>query len=216
MEKEKMKREKERRGGGEGEEKRAVSRKKRERERERERFQSKYIGTYILLSLPLDIREWSLQGWQGYNRTQLYFIIDGPGDASEPSLVLNGQPIRRYELLPSVDVAPTGFSLLHLHLAGRTASESRLLPLPLKGATQQRLSGFPSDRLSPLLNPTALAYGRAAGMRERELVLIQLCYAGISSFAGDLINSVIWLEEAPKFHLRYECRGIVFENTCCA
>lgn len=31
-----------------------------------------------------------------------------------------------------------------------------------------------------------------------ELVLIHLCYMGVSSFAGDLINSVIWLEEASN------------------
>lgn len=49
--------------------------------------------------------------------------------------------------------------------------------------------------------------GRAGGpssstgqghIHECELVLIHLCYMGISSFAGDLINSVIWLEEAPN------------------
>lgn len=33
---------------------------------------------------------------------------------------------------------------------------------------------------------------------ECELVLIHLCYTGISSFAGDLINSVICLEEASN------------------
>lgn len=35
-------------------------------------------------------------------------------------------------------------------------------------------------------------------IRECELVLIHLCYTGISSFAGDLINSVICFEEASN------------------
>jgi len=35
-------------------------------------------------------------------------------------------------------------------------------------------------------------------VRKCELVLIHLCYTGISSFAGDLINSVICLEEASN------------------
>lgn len=39
---------------------------------------------------------------------------------------------------------------------------------------------------------------RESHAHERELVLIHLCYTGISSFAGDLINAVICLEETSN------------------
>lgn len=51
--------------------------------------------------------------------------------------------------------------------------------------------------LSSLFNTDAISAYKHR-ICECELVLIHLCYTGISSFAGDLINSVICLEEASN------------------
>lgn len=53
------------------------------------------------------------------------------------------------------------------------------------------------DYLS-LFFDTCAIFAHECRICECELVLIHLCYTSISSFAGDLINSVICLEEASN------------------
>lgn len=48
---------------------------------EKEEDSNQDISAYILPSLPRYLRAVPLQSWCGYNRTQLYFIIDSPGNA---------------------------------------------------------------------------------------------------------------------------------------
>lgn len=69
---------------------------------------------------------------------------------------------------------------------------------------------------SHLFFDTYAIFAHECRICECELVLIHLCYTGISSFAGDLINSVICLEEASNSTCVTSVAGLYFENTCCA
>lgn len=80
------------------------------------RFQSGYIGIYITLLASRYLRACRSGG---YNRTQLYFIIDGPEDACEFRARVKWLTVRTLTdtaMLQSVDATPVAYSCTYSSL----------------------------------------------------------------------------------------------------